>query len=274
MKRSSILVLFILSLILESCGNKDEEKLRERLHEEYSVTTIKKLSSGSKAQYIQMEQAINKRYVKELDSLINTYFDRQLEKFEDHELGVWNSYMNMFSWLFKSKDSWDEELNLISKKYFNNLDSQQEQNRLYNEYTAQIKGLRQQFLKTHNLPNYHQIDIPKEEISLDKLSEHSRNNLGIEILGEFLGSSLFGWLLFFAIASLLSLFGIAVPGPGWVLTFVTILISIIVSIILTMSNDSKLIDHLKDQHQETIQIDNQELLETLNKNTIKFYEKL
>lgn len=274
MKRINILFFLIFSFVFVSCGDKDEEKLRAKLREDYSVTSIKKMSSGSKAQYIQMEQAINKRYVKELDSLINTYFDRQLEKFEEHELGVWNSYMNMFSWLFKSKDSWDEELNLISKKYFSNLDCQQEQSRLYNQYVTQIKGLRQQFLKSHNLPNYQQFDIPKEEISLDKLAEHSRNNLGIEILGEFLGSGLFGWLLVFAIASFLSLFGIAVPGPGWAVTGITILISIIVSIILTMNNDSKLLDDLREQHQDTIQIDNQELLETLNQNTIRFYEKL
>lgn len=274
MKRFHLLFYIILSLVFVSCGNKDEEELRQKIQEEYSTTTIKKLSSGSKAQYIQMEQALNKRYVRELDSLANTFFDRQLENFEEHELGIWNSFMNMFSWLFKSKDSWDEELNLISKKYFNTLDSQQEQNKLYNQYVTQIRGLRQQFMRSHNLPAYQQFDIPQEAISLDKMAEHSRNNLVIEILGEFLGSDLFKWLLTIAIASFLSLFGISVPGPGWVLTGVTILISIIVSIILTMCNDSRLIDNLKEQHQETVQIDNQIILDELNQNTVKFYEKL
>lgn len=275
MKRSILLFYLILSLVfVSSCSNKDEEILRERRHEEYSVTTIKKLSSGGKAQYIQMEHAINKRYVKELDSLVNTYFDRQLEKFEDHELGVWNSYMNIFSWLFKSRDCWDEELNLISKKYFNNLDSQQEQIRLYNQYTTQIKELRQQFIRSHNLPSFHQIDIPKEEISLDKLADHSRNNIRIEILGEFLGGRFFSWLLGIACVFILSLFGIVIPEKGCIVTGLTILISIIVSIIFTMRNDSKLIDNLRDQHEETIEIDNQELLESLDQNTIRFYEKL
>lgn len=275
MKRLNLL-FFILSLIFFSCGNKDEEKLREKLQEEYSnTTTIKKLSSGSKAQYIQMEQAINKRYVLELDSLVNTYFDRQLEKFEDHELGVWNSYMNMFSWLFKSKDRWNEELNLISKKYFNNLDSQQEQNGLYNQYTAQIKGLRQQFLKSQDLPNYQQVDIPLEEISLDEFMDHARNNTGIEILGEFLGSSLFGWLLGIFITWLVSFIaGIPFELPGRAASLISTIIAIIVSIILTSINDSKLVNNLREQHHEIFQSDKSELLEDLNQNTVKFYEKL
>lgn len=275
MKKENVIFL-LLSFIFVACGNKDEAKLRDLLQEEYSNTTsIKKLSSGSKAQYIQMEEAINKRYVRELDSLVNTYFDRQLEKFEDHELGLWNTYMNMFSWLFRSKDGWNEELNLISKKYFNNLDSQQEQNKLYNDYANQIKGLRQQFLKSHNLPTYRQIDIPSEEISLEKFMEHARNNAGIEILSEFLGGTLFAWLLGIFLTWLcVTVLGLAAGPPGWVADLIIFVVVLIISVILTSINDSRLTNNLREQHEEIVQVDNTSLLNELNSNTIKFYEKL
>lgn len=276
MKHLHLLITLIFVIILSSCKNNDEIKLKEHLQEEYTLTkSDKKLSSGSKAIYIQMEESLNKRYVQELDSLVNTYFDRQIEKFEDQELGVWNSYMNMFSWMFKSKDSWDRELLLISKKYFNNLDNIQEQNQLYNAYAKQIKDLREQFLKTENLPEFTQINIPSEDISLAKLVEHSRNNIGIEIIGEFLGGSIFAWLLgifltWFCVA-ILGLFG---GPPGWVVTVIAIIIGIGVSVILTSVNDSKLIDNLREQHEKNIIIDNNSLLNTLNENTIHFYQKL
>ena len=109
-------------LALYSCSDKEAEDLRSSLSKEYvSPQSIKELSSGSKAQYILMEKNINQQYVRQLDSLINTGFERQLKKFEDQELGVWASYGNMFSWLFKSKQSWEEELKLKSSKYFNSI---------------------------------------------------------------------------------------------------------------------------------------------------------
>lgn len=222
-----------------------------------------------------MEKVINQKYVDGLDSLVNTYFDRQLERFEEHELGLWNSYMNMFSWLFKSKEKWNEELQLISKKYFNNLDNLQEQRELYSRYSNQIRELRQQFLISQNLPTFYQINVPSEEISLDKFIDHSRNNVGIEVLSEFLGGSMFSWLmgifLTWFCVSVLGLFG---GPPGWLVSLISIVLGFIISIILTTANDSKLTNNLREQHNEIIQVDNSSLLNTLNDNTVQFYEKL
>lgn len=99
----------------------------------------------------------------------------------------------MLSWLFKSKQSWEEELRLKSLKYFNPLDIAQEQNILFSQYVEKIKDFRQQFVIQQNLPKFTQYDLPKEDISLESFSNYSRDNIGIEIIGELLGSELFSW---------------------------------------------------------------------------------
>lgn len=270
--------MFVCSVfvILCSCSNKESEDLRNNLRKEYSATqSIKNLSSGSKAQYIMMEKNINQQYAKQLDSLINTGFDRQLANFEDEELGVWSSYANMFSWLFKSKQSWEDELKLKSTKYFNSLDLEQEQNALYVQYVSKIKNLRQQFVSQDQLPKYTQFDLPKENISLAALSAHSRDNIGIEIIGELLGTKLFSWFLGFCITWLVvTVLGLPAGPPGWLISLITFIIMIVISIVISNHNDVKLIDQLRAQHYETTEIDGNKLLEELNKNTISFYENL
>ena len=78
---------------MTSCKDKNAVTLKEKLQSEYTRSDkVTNLSSGSKVQYMQMEKSINQQYIKELDSLVNTAFVRQLERFEDEELGVLSSY--------------------------------------------------------------------------------------------------------------------------------------------------------------------------------------
>ena len=80
---------------MTSCKDKNAVTLKEKLQSEYTRSDkVTNLSSGSKVQYMQMEKSINQQYIKELDSLVNTAFVRQLERFEDEELGVLSSYKN------------------------------------------------------------------------------------------------------------------------------------------------------------------------------------
>lgn len=266
-----LFLLIILSTFLASCTDRESEKLRQNLKKEYSVAEVHdRLSSGSKAQYIQMERMINQTYIKDLDSLLNTGFDRQLEKFEDSELGVWSGYMKMFSWLFKSKQSWDDEMSVLSNIYFNPLDLKQEQNVLYLNYSNKLKNLRQQFLKEQRLPTYTQIDIPKEQISLELLSEHTRNNIVIEF-----GTELFEWFLGFIIAQIVLLFADKIAGPwGCLIDIFVFIVIIVISIIMTNHNDEKLLNSVREQHEEIINFDSDKLLEDLNENTFKFYERI
>ena len=268
---NKLVLLTLFSILFVSCKNTETDTLRKHVHLDYIVTTnTHKISSGSKAQYIQLEKSINQAYVKDLDSLVNTAFERQIERFEDKELGVWNSYMNMFSWLFKSKQSWDDEMNILSNRYFNSLDIHQEQHLLYEKYLKDITNIRQQFISTNGLPAYTQIDLPSEKVSLDSLSEHSRNNLVIEF-----GTQLFEWLLTFVIIQIVLLFVDKIAGPwGCLIDIIVFLIIIVISVILANSNDSKLIDSLKEQQTQTIQYDTKSITTSLDHNTIRFYENL
>ncbi|MFR1491099.1 MAG: hypothetical protein ACLST5_14135 [Bacteroides uniformis] len=211
MNRYALLFFAFLSLLMTSCKDKNAVTLKEKLQSEYTRSDkVTNLSSGSKVQYMQMEKSINQQYIKELDSLVNTAFVRQLERFEDEELGVLSSYKNMFSWLFKSRQSWDDAMIVMSNKYFNSLDVSQEQHALYLEYVKDIKEIRQQFLSVKGLPSYTQIDLPSETITLDAFSNHSRNNLVIEF-----GTELFGWFLGFVLVQIILLFVDKTAGPWW-----------------------------------------------------------
>ena len=271
MKGHILLLLFALISFTQSCSNDKGETLKEHLQSEYTLTPKKeKLSSGSKAQYIQLEKSINQAYVKDLDSLVNTAFDRQLENFEDKELGLWGSYKNMFSWLFKSKQSWNDEMSILSNRYFNTLEINQEQHALYQDYLKDIKNIRQQFLSAKGLPAYTPIDLPDEKITLDELSEHTRNNLVIEASTE-----IFEWFLGFIIVQIILLFVDKIAGPiGCLIDIVVLLIIVGISIIMSNSNDSKMIDSLKDQHIQSVTIDSKKILSALDNNTVEFYENL
>lgn len=275
MSRLLVPILMIFTLFA-SCNNSESEELRQSLRKEYtSPEGYKNLSSGSKAQYIAMEKRINKKYVNDLDSLINSGFERQLEEFEDNELGVWSGYMNMFSWLFKSKQSWDDEMLLLSNRYFNSLDIKQDHHSLYLSYTQKIKNLRKQFIASQKLPDFHTIDLPEEEISLTRLVDYTRNNIGIEVIGELLGTKLFSWFLGFIITwVLVTLIGLPKGPPGWVVSLLSFIIVIVVSTIMSIHNDNKLLNQIKEQHSDMSIIDSQELLEELDSNTMKFYEQL
>lgn len=271
MSRYALLIFAFLSLLITSCEDKNVVVLKDKLQSEYTRSDkVTNLSSGSKVQYIQMEKSINQQYLNELDSLVSTAFIRQLELFEDKELGVLSNYRNMFSWLFKSKQSWDDAMIVMSNKYFNSLDISQEQHALYLEYVKDIEEIRQQFFSVKGLPPYTQIDLPSEAITLDVFSSHSRNNLVIEF-----GTELFGWFLGFVLVQIIMLFVDKIAGSwGCLIDIIVFIIIVIVSVSMSISNDAKLIESLEKQHKQTIRYDYDILLKSLDNNTAEFYENL
>lgn len=271
MNRYGLLIFAFLSLLITSCKDKNAVALNEKLQSEYAqFDKVAHLSSGSRVQYMQMEKSINQQYIKALDSLINTAFTRQLKRFEDEELGVLSSYKNMFSWLFKSKQSWDDAMIVMSNKYFNSLNVSQEQHALYLEYVKDIKEIRQQFLSVKRLPSYTQIDLPSETITLDTFSNHSRNNLVIEF-----GTEIFEWFLGFVLVQIILLFVDKIAGPwGCLIDVIVFIIIVVISVFMSSSNDTKLIESLEKQHNQTVRYDYETLLKSLNNNTAKFYESL
>lgn len=271
MRRLTLLLLLSL-LIFTSCKDREAILLKERVHSQYSANPSgEKLSSGSKVQYIEIERSISKKYVEALEGLVDSAFESQLQRFEDEQLGVWGSYSNMFSWLFSSRQAWDDKMRLLSQRYFTTLDINQQQHELYMQYVSEISSIRQQFISSSNLPVYTQLELPSSNISLDFLAEHSRNNLIIEF-----GTEIFSWLLAFIIIQLVLLFVDKIAG-GWgclidIVVFATILVA---SVVMTSINDTKLIDSLKSQYSISEQRYNSEaIIESLNHNTETFYENL
>lgn len=271
MNRYAFLLFIFLLFVIGSCKKRDNTAFKGGIQSDYILTKkAEKLSSGSKAQYIQIESVINQKYVKNLDSLVNTAFNRQLEIFEENELGLLSSYSNMFSWFLNSQQSWNDKMHVLSNKYFNTLDASQEQHLLYTEYINTIKDIRQQFIIAEDLPLYTQVGLPTEKISLDAFSEHSRNNLVIEF-----GTDLFSWFLAFVITQIVLLFIDKIASfYGCLIDIVVFIIILIVSIIMVNSNDTMLIESLKSQHNQTIISDSESLLNSINENTFKFYEYL
>lgn len=265
--KSIFIYIFILTFFC--CSDKREDMLFQYVRSEYQEDLeIQPFSSGVKAQYIHMEQMLNKKYVSNLAVLMNSRFDRQLEVFENNELGFWKCYMNMLSWLFQSKQSWDDEMVVLSNKYFNSLDDQQEQYELFLQYSRKVKELRSQFKKENNLPFYKQLDLPIQDVSLGFWKGHTRNNIIIE-----LGTELFSWFLGFIILQVvLLIFDGVSSGAGCIIHLVVAFICIIASFIMTTVNDNKLIDSLKLQHKESTDYDYNVIFDSLSLNTIHFYE--
>lgn len=263
-------VLFLCNcfFVFTSCTSDAEKVLQEKLSKPLQTpNNTLSISSSFAAQYRDVELSYNENFVLRLKELLDNSFDEQLNEFEDNELGFFASYGHMFNYLFLSKQKIHENWQVKSSKYFNPLDVEIKAAKLYEDYLSDIKNIRANFYKSKsniNLPQYERLNLPKQDIYLGSLQEHSRNNLVIE-----LGVELLIWILVLGIVALISLV-IAVPTRG--LSIVVFVLTIIVSVILSIFNDNKLLDSLREQHTVT-PIEYTIILDKLNKNTHKFYGK-
>jgi hypothetical protein len=260
----AILVLFLLL----SCTDKEGEKLQESIQEEIKIDAKDSLSTSNVVtveQYKEIEMQFNKKYVQNLQTLIDDSFEKQLEHFDDEELGFFASYGYMIDYIFKSDQEWEDEMLLKSQKYFGSLNIEQEANNLFESHIEEIKRLRARFIESNNLknlPQYQNLYLPDRNVNLMPLKKHAEINLVIEIGEEFLR-----WFIFVTVIALISfLFGLAKP-PAWIVTIVLI----IISCILSYHNDKELLASLRAQ-ETSITIDYSSLNKTLDINTNRFYE--
>lgn len=262
------LLYSICLLLLLACSNAEEEKLRKAVKEELKVEAKKSLSTSNVVtveQYKDIELQFNKKYVQNLQALIDDSFEKQLEHFDDEELGFFASYGYMIDYIFKSDQEWEDEMLLKSQKYFGSLNIEQEANNLFESHIEEIKRLRARFIELNNLknlPQYQNLYLPDRNVNLMPLKKHAEINLVIEIGEEFLR-----WFIFVTVIALISfLFGLAKP-PAWIVTIVLIIISCIFS----YHNDKELLASLRAQ-ETSITIDYSSLNKTLDINTNSFYE--
>ena len=268
MKKRFGVIFFSCVLVLSSCINDSARELQEKLSRPLqSPSASLSLTTSSVAQYRDVELSYNENFVLQLKELIDNSFEKQLEEFEDNELGFFASYGHMFNYLFLSDQKLNESWQVKSSKYFNSLDVEISAAELYDEYLKDVKNIRANFYKSKdkiNLPGYQSLNLPKQDIYLGSLQEHSRNNFIIEV-----GVELLIWILVLGIVALISLV-IAVPTVG--LSLIVTILTIIASVVLSISNDKNLLNSLREQHTST-QIEYTTILDKLNENTHKFYGK-
>lgn len=273
MMRHIIIFLLPLFVCISACSNSDEEKLRTEILETSSSSAIHKkspISDVTISQSKDYELKLNKKYVADLQNLVENSFEEQLTKFEDQELGVIASYRYMFKYLSYSDTEWNDLQAQLSDRYFNTLQVQQKTFELGKRYQNDIIQLRSRFYSNKNklnAPQIHMLNLPKSDVYLGELDSHSGTDLVVEI-GTTILDILLGTLITWFVFNILG----CLSGCGeFVVFIITTIIVIIVSVMCTNYNDGKIIDALRQQKQEQI-IDYSSIEQTLNNNTISFYE--
>ena len=268
----SVLVFFLLCVVVFSCSNSEEEKLRAKMSEE-TITVQKdyrKLSNTQISQYKDFELAANKEYIKDLKVLIDSSFEKQLGHFEDEELGVIAGYKYMFKYIFMSEEKWTDLQIQLGDRYFNSLNTEQTALQLSLNHAQKVKDLRIKYkgIKASTAPKMQVLNLPNSNVYLGSLINHSRNNVAIEI-GTTILDYLLGLLLIWIVVNII---GYTITGPvGCGISIVSFVIMVAVSVCLTHYNDNSLLESLRQQKQENT-VDYNSILYNLNNNTVKFYE--
>ena len=268
----SVLVFFLLCVVVFSCSNSEEEKLRAKMSEETSTVQkdSRELSDTQISQYKDLELAANKEYIKELKVLIDSSFEKQLGHFEDEELGVIAGYKYMFKYIFMSEEKWTDLQIQLGDRYFNSLNTEQTALQLSLNHAQKVKDLRIKYkgIKASTAPKMQVLNLPNSNVYLGSLINHSRNNVAIEI-GTTILDYLLGLLLIWIVVNII---GYAITGPvGCGISIVSFVIMVAVSVCLTHYNDNSLLESLRQQKQENT-VDYNSILYNLNNNTTKFYE--
>ena len=268
----SVLVFFLLCVVVFSCSNSEEEKLRAKMSEETSTVQkdSRELSDTQISQYKDLELAANKEYIKDLKVLIDSSFEKQLGHFEDEELGVIAGYKYMFKYIFMSEEKWTDLQIQLGDRYFNSLNTEQAALQLSLNHAQKVKDLRIKYkgIKASTAPQMQVLNLPNSKVYLGSLINHSKNNIAIEI-GTTILDYLLGLLIIWIVVNII---GYANKGPiGCVVSFVSFIIMVVVSVYLTNYNDNSLLESLRQQKQENT-VDYNSILHNLNNNTAKFYE--
>ena len=268
----SVFAFFLLCVVVFSCSNSEEEKLRSKMFEETTIVQkdSRELSDTQISQYKDLELAANKEYIKELKVLIDSSFEKQLGHFEDEELGVIAGYKYMFKYIFMSEEKWTDLQIQLGDRYFNSLNTEQTALQLSLNHAQKVKDLRIKYkgIKASTAPKMQVLNLPNSNVYLGSLINHSRNNVAIEI-GTTILDYLLGLLLIWIVVNII---GYAITGPvGCGISIVSFVIMVVVSVCLTHYNDNSLLESLRQQKQENT-VDYNSILYNLNNNTAKFYE--
>lgn len=269
--------MYILALAVLFIGCKDakEEALRQSVKSEITAQNTKQKALGNTLEINKgIEIQINKKYVDDLKKIVDNGFENQLAYFEEEELGFLATYGNMFSYIFSSRQSWEDKLRLKTDKYFSPISTEKEVNNLYADYQKDIKNLRNQFLVNNPTIGMHQkfqnLEIPSKDITLKALDNHSRNNIVLGAL-EMMEKKLI--MLFCNFIIWLVGFILGIPLSGGLLSKTLTIICFIISVFASIYNDNQLLDKIREQNATKVHIDYTAIQNQLDTNTIKFYDE-
>ena len=259
-------LLILFSALCSSCKNPELESLRESLSQEYTQPdAVGANTSLLAAQYRDAELKANAYYVQELQDIVESGFERQIEAFDKNELGFFAGYKYMFQYVTLSKQARTDLWKVKASKYFNTSSSvDQDVHDCFGRYADRIEGLRKRF--SDGIPPGQAkpvIDLPAQDVTVEQLTAHSRNNLFIEF-----GVDIAVKLFIFAVIALLSLVGI-IWTKGY--SFVAFLLSLLISVWLSMANDKKMLNSLREQ-ERVAAVDYGRIRADLDANTFDFYE--
>jgi rubrerythrin len=233
-----LLGLFLTTFI--ACSNEQEDKLKEKFSEEIKITPQYKKGKNAREvlqQYIEMEQSINLRFVNQLQELIDNSFEKKLERFIEEEFDYFSNLGNWWNKVTGNEIEFQDRMKLMADKYFNNLDTQQEAQGLYDKYVDEIDKLRSTFYKTKGINEKQErleLNIQKDDVSISGMDKHA--------------------------------------SKFWLAETISNVDLGIFSTFIELDSEEKIIESLRQQHKET-SLDYQSILNNLDKNTVKFYEK-
>lgn len=233
-----LLGLFLTTFI--ACSNEQEDKLKEKFSEEIKITPQYKKGKNAREvlqQYIEMEQSINLRFVNQLQELIDNSFEKKLERFIEEEFDYFSNLGNWWNKVTGNEIEFQDRMKLMADKYFNNLDTQQEAQELYDKYVDEIDKLRSTFYKTKGINEKQErleLNIQKDDVSISGMDKHA--------------------------------------SKFWLAETISNVDLGIFSTFIELDSEEKIIESLRQQHKET-SLDYQSILNNLDKNTVKFYEK-
>lgn len=261
-------VIFLLGLA--SCRSEEEKALKEKIS---AVDSLKAeeprvLSKAVIGEYRRAELAINRRYVREIEEVISNDFEEKLNAFSDKEFGILNSYRYMFKVLITNEEEWNDYWNLKKSKYFSTETTKLRLHELYETYIADLQELRKKIStspKSKVVPKEVMFNLQPQEISLSGMKEYSYANLAIEF-----GVDIAVSLIVAGAVALISLLVGCAKHKSWIVT----VISTIVSIILAIYNDNRMISSIREQYKNEMKFDRGVILNQLDKTTDSFYEYL
>lgn len=260
-------LLFLLLLCFPSCKDKEVEALKSAQQTPYTVKVSEARGTSDKHTLARtcrdQELAMNQAFVRSLEESANGAFERQLKKFEDEEFGFFTDLGYMFTWIFKLRETLEEEWKLKEGRYFSDLNTRAEFPLLARRYRDDVTALRRQFttrLGQAKDVSVTDLEVQTAEVHLDGMIDHARNNLVFEVSQSILEFLSIGLLIAFLVSFI-------APGVGQIVWFV---IALILSVVFSMWNDNKAIESIREQyHHKQVSYDG--LLKRLNQQTERTY---